>query len=140
MERNAYDRLFASIPKNELYSLVTGYLYIFVKVGKELRATYHSRHCKAITGYRPEEYLINKDLWLDIVHPEDRDKVSEHATALSNGESAPPIEHRIIHRDGTIRSVRNSAIPTCAQDGCVVRIDGLVIDITDGKRKETATR
>ena len=118
---------------------MTGYLHTIIKVGKELQAAYHSRHCEAITGYRPEEYLINKDLWLDIIHPEDREEVLEHATALLNGESVPPIEHRIIHRDGTIRSVRNTAIATCKEDGRVVKIDSLVVDITQRERKKTVT-
>ena len=41
----------------------------------------------------------------------DRPAVFDQANNLSSGQKTPPMEHRIIHRNGEIRWVRNTTVP-----------------------------
>ena len=69
-----------------------------------------------------------------MVHPEDRDLVREHVAKLLNGQPVPPVEHRIYHKNGSVRWVRATMIAHYGDHGQLVRYDGLVEDITERKR------
>jgi serine phosphatase RsbU (regulator of sigma subunit) len=52
----------------------------------------------------------------------------------------PAIEHRIYHKDGTIRWVSLTIVPHCENGARLVRYDGLIEDITDRKQAQLALR
>ena len=56
------------------------------------------------------------------------------------GEQPPPLEHRILHKDGSVRWIRNTIVLRKNDEGAVVSYDGLVSDITEQKRTEIAMR
>ncbi|RME72080.1 MAG: PAS domain S-box protein, partial [Chloroflexi bacterium] len=123
-----------------LLSSVTDYIYtVYIEEGRVAR-TNHSPNCVAVTGYTPEEYTFNPNLWYEMIHPEDRPLVLQHLTRLLTDENAPPLEHRIIHKDGSIRWVRNTTVLRRSQDGRVISYDGLITDITARKTVEEALR
>jgi PAS domain S-box-containing protein len=102
--------------------------------------TVHGPTCKTITGYSPEEFSINPWLWIQMVHEEDRAAVVKYVEEIVSGHSVKPLEHRIVHKDGTIRWVRN--MPACQYDetGKLIAYDGLIQDITERKIAEEALR
>ena len=55
-------------------------------------------------------------------------------------ETVPPIEHRILHRNGGIRWVRGTIVRHCDESGSLVRYDGLVEDISERRRGEERLR
>jgi PAS domain S-box-containing protein len=119
-----------------LLEATTDYTYrVTLKDGKAIK-TEHSLTCAAVTGYTPAEYEADPRLWLRMVHPEDEQIVLEQARRASAGEIIPPIEHRILHRDGSVRWVRNNAVPHRDERGVLIGYDGLVRDITARKRAE----
>jgi len=63
-----------------------------------------------------------------------REKVLEQAHRALAGERVEPLEHRIIHRDGTTRWIRNTIVVTRDDAGTPVAYDGLINDITQMKR------
>lgn len=63
------------------------------------RFEYVSPSCKRITGYGPEEFISDPDLYMRIIHPEDRGKVNTHHCRLTGG-STTTLEFRIIRKDG----------------------------------------
>lgn len=119
-----------------LLESVTDYVYtVVVKDGLAV-ATDHGPNCVAVTGYAAGEYRDNPLLWLTMVAEEDRPAVLEHAARLLAGEDAGPLEHRIVHKDGTIRHVRNTPVLHRDAMGRLVAYDGVINDITERKRAE----
>jgi len=59
---------------------------------------------KMILGYDDNEIENRMDAWLEIVHPEDRKKVTAEAESLVKGKIPNyDITYRMLHRDGSIR-------------------------------------
>src|SRR5207302_1736775 len=75
-------------------------------------------------------------LWYQIVHPDDREMVVTNAARMAQGKTGPPIEHRIVRRDGAVRWVRNKQVPRYDDYGRLTSYDGLVSDITERKVAE----
>lgn len=92
-----------------LVNAIPDYLYIVQIRGKCVQILFHGPQCQRITGYTPDDYYRDEHLWFRMVHPEDRHRVQAFAQALNEGNEVPPIEHRIYHRDGSVRWLRNSA-------------------------------
>ena len=118
-----------------LLSSVTDYIYtVELKNGKPV-ATRHGPGCLAVTGYSPEDFESEPYLWHLMIHEDDRDAVMEQLKRVMEGK-AEPLEHRIIHRDGSIRWVRNTQVPRFDEQGRLVAYDGLISDITARKEAE----
>ena len=75
-----------------------------------------------------------------MVHEEDRDLVIAQSDNALQGEKVEPIEHRILHRDGSVRGVKNSIVPIYDDNGKVVSYDGIINDITSLKEAEEQSR
>lgn len=124
----------------QLLAAVTTYTYT-VRIAHGLPvSTEHTRGCLATTGYAPEDYAANPNLWFDMIHPDDRDTVRRHVARVLDGQTVPPLEHRIFHRDGTTRWVRNTIVCHCDDAARLDHYDGLIEDITARKRAEERFR
>ena len=75
-----------------------------------------------------------------MVHPLDRETVEHYADPLCQGKEVPVIEHRIIHKDGSLRWIRNTYVLKHAANGTVIGYDGLISDITERKIAEEALK
>ena len=119
-----------------LLESVTDYTYtVRVENGKSV-STEHGPNCLAVTGYTAEEYRSDPGLWLSMVDEQDKPRVMDQAGRVLNGETIPPLEHRIIHKNGAIRWVNNTMVPRFDDQGTLVAYDGLVSDITKRKLAE----
>ncbi len=119
-----------------LIHYLTDYIYtVKIEKGKAID-TYHGPGCYAITGYTSEDYVKNPELWYKMVHSDDRAAVLDQAVRALTGKDVEPLEHRIIHRDGFIRWVRNTIVLSKDKNGNVLYYDGLINDITDLKVAE----
>jgi PAS domain S-box-containing protein len=124
----------------QLLESVTDYIYtVTVEAGRAV-ATSHSHHCLAVTGYTMAEYEADPHLWYRMVYAEDRQAVTERAERLLRGEAVPSLEHRLIHKDGSVRWVRNTAVLHRDETGQVISYDGLISDITERKKTEAEMR
>ena len=97
--------------------------------------TRHSSGCQAVTGYAPEDYQRDPGLWISMVHADDKEEVCRKVIAAEHSQKATRIEHRIVHRDGTLRWVRNTIIPHF-NGSDLVCCDGLIEDVTERKSAE----
>ena len=102
-------------------------------------STQHGPGCLAVTGYSPDDYAANPNLWFSMILPEDRHFVLTHIARLLSGTTVPPLEHRIIDGRGKVRWVRNT-MAAHVENGEVARYDGVVEDITERKTAELALR
>ena len=108
---------------------VTDYIYtVAIDEGVPVHTT-HRAACVAITGYTVEEFQDNPFLWLHMVHPDDRALVELHAESILNGADEPPIEHRIIRKDGAVQWVRNTVVPHRDENGVLFSYDGVINEI-----------
>ncbi|MCG6960475.1 PAS domain-containing protein [bacterium BMS3Abin03] len=119
-----------------LINYLTDYIYtVKIEDGTAVE-TMHGPGCISVTGYSSEDYVKDPELWYRMVHNKDRKMVLEQAKLALLGKEAQAIEHRIIHRDGTVRWVKNQIVVTKDNEGNPIAYDGLINDITDLKRAE----
>jgi len=118
-----------------LLNVATNYDYS-VKVENGIPVeTKHGPGCALLTGYTFEDYENDSELWSKMIYELDRDDVLEYISRALSGEKISPIEHRIVHKDGSIRWVKNTIVPNFI-DGYLVSYDGLIVDITNSKQIE----
>jgi PAS domain S-box-containing protein len=115
---------------------LTDYQYtVRIKNGRAVETT-QSPACKTVTGYTAQELAADPYLWFCMVAPEDRERVGLRLQQALAGEEIPPIEHRILRKDGETRWVRDTIILHKDASGNLVRYDGVIKDITERKRAE----
>jgi PAS domain S-box-containing protein len=101
---------------------------------------YISPQLKIMTGYDPEEWEADNDLWLKIMHPEDRGRVSaEYSHVLETGGPFRS-EYRAVARDGRMVWVRDEATLVRDATGRPLFWQGIMLDITERKRAEEEIR
>ncbi|MEO5356868.1 MAG: MEKHLA domain-containing protein [Nitrospirae bacterium YQR-1] len=123
-----------------LLNATTDYIYTVDVVDGRAVSTAHGPGCVAVTGYTSEDYRRDPFLWYQMIHPEDRHWASTMAEKVLRGEQVQSVEHRIVHKDGTIRWVRNTPVPRHSKEGTLIAYDGLITDITERKLAEEALR
>ncbi|HAX75928.1 MAG TPA: hypothetical protein DCY88_08845, partial [Cyanobacteria bacterium UBA11372] len=107
----------------------------------ETNEIYVDPFLKAILGYADSEIPNHLDYWGKLVHPDDGEQVmvvaDAHLQGLTNEYS---VEHRMLHKDGSIRwfLARGTAMRDAA--GKPYRMIGTDTDITDRKLAEAALR
>jgi phosphoserine phosphatase RsbU/P len=123
-----------------LVAAVTDYIYtVTIKDGSVVK-TSHGPGCLTVTGYSHEEYMNNPFLWYQMIYEEDRPAVIRLTADIQAGQDIPSLEHRIRHKDGSIRWVRNTIVPRHSDQGELIAYDGLISDITDRKRTEESLK
>ncbi len=102
----------------------------------DMSTTYVSPQIEEILGYSQQEYVEDPQLWEHILHPDDREEAM--ATYLRGRESGGPFvfEYRLLARDGRTVWFRDSAIVLTDAHGRAEYIQGVMLDITDGKLAE----
>lgn len=119
-----------------LVQYLTDYIYtVFIKDDAAVY-TYHGPGCVAVTGYNSKDYADDPGLWFEMVYEEDRERVREFTRKALAGEPVPSFEHRIRHRNGSIRWIKNTIVLHKNEAGTVVSYDGLINDITELKAAE----
>lgn len=117
---------------------VTTYTYsVEVREGQAV-STCYGMGCLPVTGYNPEDYESDPNLWYSMIYPEDRIVVERWGKEILAGREVFPIEHRLIRSDGSVVWVRNTMVPHHDGEGRLIRYDGLVEDITERKEAEKA--
>lgn len=90
-----------------------------------------------ILGVSSSVLFQNPRAWRDAVHPEDRTAVYAAMDAVNEGrEPTMDIEFRILRPDGTTRWVRDSATPIRDETGRIIRVGGIIQDITEIKQAD----
>ena len=110
---------------------------VYVDVADDdMSTTYVSPQIEEILGYSQQEYIEDPQLWEHILHPDDREEAM--ATYLRGRESGGPFvfEYRLLARDGRTVWFRDSAIVLTDAHGRAEYIQGVMLDITDGKLAE----
>jgi PAS domain S-box-containing protein len=109
--------------------------FVFTVTVQDGRAcsTDYGPGCVAVTGYSADELSHEPDPWLRMVVPEDRAAVLEQTRRILSGERVEPLEHRIVHKDGRVRWVRNTSVSQFGLDGTLISYDGIIQDISESR-------
>lgn len=100
---------------------------------------YASPAYRTIWGREPERLYTSPGDWVQAVHPDDRDRVSNRISGLQ-GDFNYDTEYRIVRPDGSIRHIHDRGFPVRDASGEVYRIAGVAEDITDRREAEAASR
>jgi diguanylate cyclase (GGDEF)-like protein/PAS domain S-box-containing protein len=98
--------------------------------------TYTSPQIAALTGYTMQEWTADPELWLRIVHPDDRERVRAETERTDATGEPYAVEYRFVRRDGSIIWVRDEAVYVPIGPDDVPIWQGFMIDITDRKLTE----
>ncbi len=91
---------------------------------------YISPAYEEIFGRKREAIYANPADWILAVHPDDRERMTSYAASVPTSPRSSG-EYRIIHTDGTIRTIRVNIFPVRDATGRVVKIAGVAEDISD---------
>ena len=98
---------------------------------------YMSPSCERISGHAPEEFLENRNLFLDIVHPENRHEFQEHLHECHHAEAGVcSWEFRILDKDGREKWLEHWCQPVFSPKGRYLGRRASNRDITERKRLE----
>jgi two-component system cell cycle sensor histidine kinase/response regulator CckA len=102
---------------------------------------YVSRAAEALLGFSLEDWLSRPTFWVDLLHPDDRDKAVATCRAAVDERRDHDFEYRVIASDGSIRWMRDIVSVRTDANGRVDCLCGLMVDLTDAKlRLEQALR
>ncbi|MBI4810677.1 MAG: PAS domain S-box protein [Ignavibacteriales bacterium] len=118
--------------KHELIESSPDTLYISTPTGSFLQI---NSQIEALTGYTRKEFYRIKDLWLKLLHPEDKKIYFERITKLNELEKQMSVEYRILPKGKAVyRWVRDTISVVKNAEGIVTYILGSITDITDQKQ------
>ena len=99
---------------------------------------YVSPSCQRITGYQAEEFLHDSRLLEAIIHPDDRQRMTEHIREQLDNPYVYSTDFRIITRTGLIRWIAHACQPVYSEDGQWLGQRASNRDISDRKQTEAA--
>ncbi|HEX2090605.1 MAG TPA: ATP-binding protein [Actinomycetota bacterium] len=105
-------------------------------VGEPGGTIFISPHVETVLGYSPEEWLGQPDLWVEILHPEDRDRVVEECVSSNQSFHTFRSEYRMIARDGRVVWIRDEAVLVHDAEDRPLCWQGVMLDITQRKEAE----
>ena len=98
--------------------------------------SYVSPQVEAMLGYTSEELVADQNLWVSLLHDDDRETAL--ATDMEHFATGQPLaqEYRVTRRDGRVIWLRDEA--TVLRNGAMVRLvsHGVLVDITNRKMLE----
>jgi len=99
---------------------------------------YTSPQIEQMLGYTVQEWVENRDLFVEILHPEDRERVlAAHQLTHATGEPLL-VEYRLRARDGRYVWVQDEARVVLDPDGSVLQ--GYLLDVTARHEAEEQLR
>ena len=103
-------------------------------------ALFMSPQVERMLGYTQDEWLDDPDLWVKLLHPEDRERVLVEANRTRTTGEPFEAEYRLITRNGRTVWVHDKAVRVEVGNGATVVWQGVLLDITGRRRMEEGLR
>lgn len=97
---------------------------------------YWSEENFRIWGLDPQQGLPNRELVLQRIHPEDRNRVLEYVLKAVRDKEDYAAEFRIVLPEGTIKYIHGLGHPVFSSTGDLLEVVGTQVDVTERKRAE----
>lgn len=133
----AEDALIAS--ENELnYAQEIANMGSWILDLKNNKMTWSKNHYR-ILGLQPREKEIADDYFSKMIHPDDIHRFDQTLEKIHSSGKEASTDLRIVLPDGTIKWVQTNIVPVFEQ-GILVKLQGVNIDITEKKKTEESIR
>jgi PAS domain S-box-containing protein len=97
---------------------------------------YASPQIESQSGYPPQAFIEDPELWIKLLHPEDRERVLVEDRRTDETGEPFRMEYRQITRDGRIAWIRDEAALVRDEEGIPRFWQGVMYDITERKEAE----
>jgi PAS domain S-box-containing protein len=84
-------------------------------------------------GVSPQQLTGHHELWAEYIHPKDRNRVVTRFNRCLREGIALHDEYRMVHKDGHVVYAVDHAVPVFDDHHEVVRLDGIIADVTAHK-------
>ncbi|HVE57457.1 MAG TPA: PAS domain S-box protein [Pyrinomonadaceae bacterium] len=85
-------------------------------------------------GYQPQEWFSKNDMWISLVHEEDRARVLQMTEEAMSHNLDTDLEYRIVSRDSSIHWVHDKGCLVFDKNGNKIGWQGLIVDISETKQ------
>ncbi len=102
--------------------------------------TYMSPQVEDQSGYTPQDFLQDPELYMGIIHPEDRGRVQEEDSRTERTGEPFRMEYRVLKPDGTVVWLRDEARLILDEEGRPRFWQGFQLDVTERKKAEEELR
>ncbi len=99
-----------------------------------------SRQIEGLLGYSVEEWRDDADLFVKLLHPEDRQRVLEAHEHTHSTHVPLSIEYRLKARDGHYVWIRDAGVVVTDDDGVPLYLQGYLLDISPEREAEEQLR
>ena len=100
---------------------------------------YTSPQVEALLGYTVEEWVGDPDLFVKVLHPEDRERVLAEVHRTNESGERFVSEYRVLAKDGRVVWIRDEST-MYAEEGQLVHSHGYMLDITRRRIAEEELR
>ena len=90
----------------------------------------------SLTGYRPEEYLWDRNNYRDLIHPDDREYIWDEVQRALSEKRSFRFVWRLLPIDGDEKWVWEQGVGIFSDDGKLLALEGFVTDVTEQKKIE----
>jgi PAS domain S-box-containing protein len=105
------------------------------------RAIYWSEEMRRIFGLDPQiSNLPDREEFLRLVHPEDRDRFNERIDKARRGQGDFAQDYRIVLPDSTVKHIHGIGHAVLDEIGNIIEYVGTDVDVTERKRVEEKLR
>lgn len=87
-----------------------------------------------IFGYQPQEFEPTFEIYMERVHPDDRELVTNNVEKALREKQFQSLEHRIVRPDGAVRTLHTDGKVLLDKDGQPIALKGIGQDITENKQ------
>jgi PAS domain S-box-containing protein len=103
-------------------------------LGERGECLYISPQVSSMLGYSPAEWLAQPGLFFQLVHPEDRDRVTDEIAETSAATTPLRSEYRMLSRDGRVVWVLDEAVTVRDDDGRPLYVQGFLLDVSERRQ------
>jgi PAS domain S-box-containing protein len=117
------------------YRLLVEKLPVISYIGRvdEPRTTlYVSPQIESKLGYTQAEWTADPGLWIESIHPDDRDRVCDEKRRLRESGEPTRTLYRLIARNGTLISCRDEAVLVRDEAGGQW-VEGVIVDVSEAE-------
>ncbi len=100
-------------------------------LGERGTPLYMSPQVDSILGYTADEWLAKPNLFFQLVHQDDRERVSAEIAAAAAGARPLRCEYRMLSRDGRVVWVHDEAVTVRDDDGRPLYVQGYLLDVSE---------
>ncbi len=111
-------------------------------LNEDWTSLFMSDEVESMTGYPVSDFFQPAPVrsFKEIMHPDDREKVSKAVQEAVQEKRAYVLEYRIFHKNGEIRWFWENGCAIFGGNGDVLFLDGVILDMTERRRMEEDLR